>query len=85
MSNTHEMVVDTLAVEIFISSSMKVASLFFVACQSNSGPLYYKCNARVVIEVQLTTSVYFAYCKFRVTSFIYYKINSLFPSAQYKI
>ena len=37
MSNTHEMVVDTLAVEIFIASSMKEASLFVVACQSSSG------------------------------------------------
>jgi len=45
MSNTHKMVVDTLlAVEIFITKK-----LFVVACQSNSGVLYYKCSARVVI------------------------------------
>jgi len=87
MSNTHEMVVvDTLAVEIFIASSMKEASLFVVACQSNSGILYYKCSARVVIEVLLTTSAYFVHCKYRATSNIYYKINdSIFPSVQCKI
>ena len=56
MSNTHEMVVDTLlAVEIFIASSMKKASLFVVACQDNNGVLYY--TRAVHIEVQLANNL----------------------------
>ena len=56
MSNTHEMVVDTLlAVEIFIASSMKKASLFVVACQGNNGVLYH--TRAVHIEVQLANNL----------------------------